>query len=1060
MASEDAVPIKWADEVIDLTGDSDDDACVLLAPVLVHPAIKIEPQDDKTNIGSPSMLGISSSFDPIATEKVTDPKPQQVATEAADVDSSVERPREEIKAISKFNAASPDLSTLEPPAYNSVQDQEIPELPELSPLELPDDSDKDPLDDLSSAEALLQYLQNESQFEQSNNNSSDAAFSSIPATSTVRAAANFARLEKIYDQKKANNTTTGEDEIRFIAAKAAELKRLRDLERSQRLIPTPIESESLPTGYQYEEDSLFIPEAPDRPEPAKKRLRKAARPQNKVNAKETREAMAIGLKGPPARKRSAPTTGDQSQPRKRKDTKKTPRVTKPKTRTPSRLTNLASLGRSNIVEDAQANADKPGCPTFTSKNKKKALQELLASIPSAETGTCRSDGAAVHEATKKFNGKGAMRSDGEGGWKLKGMRSSLYNHQLLGAAFLRDRENGSQRPFGGLLCDEMGFGKTIQMIANIVDGKAPDGAVEKTTLIVAPGSLLNQWMMELDKHVSPGALARIIRYHSGARLLSNDPVADLRAYDIILTTYSEVQKSYPACEPPKHLASENSKNLWWANFYKENVGPLHRIKYLRIVLDEAHQIKSHTSKTSMAVRALTGTFRWAITGTPILNYIEELFPYFSFLKVPHTGDFSTFTHNYCNDRKHREPVNMGRIHNILRAIMLRRTHRDTMFSLPIVKLPGISHSTRSVEFNRVERAIYDTIKQRFVENINRVYRAGQLSSGYSNILAMIHYLRMLCSHVLLSQRLLKRIFDAADVEVLSRLIENEPSSGNDEVGLISVLRKIIHSKSNTGKAQSSVSRQPSMGSDFIISSRDMSASARPRGDDDDEEEEEEQEHDWIEMGKVPLSAKLVATRAAIHEWRERSPSEKIIIYTQYLDMVRLLGKVCNAEGWNYVQFTGKMSLTSREKVLNQFTKDKTICIMICSLKAGGIGLNLTMASKVVILDLWFNSSLEAQAYCRAFRIGQERKVEVLRFVVKDSIDEDLIEMQERKDIEVQGAIGPESHNDRATISQLLSLFGEVTEEDGQNEFILVEDESQVDHDADVDIEDRLPPRPF
>ena len=118
-----------------------------------------------------------------------------------------------------------------------------------------------------------------------------------------------------------------------------------------------------------------------------------------------------------------------------------------------------------------------------------------------------------------------------------------------------------------------------------------------------------------------------------------------------------------------------------------------------------------------------------------------------------------------------------------------------------------------------------------------------------------------------------------------------------------------------------------------------------------------------------------------------------------------------------------------------------------------------MASKVIILDLWFNSSIEAQAYCRAFRIGQERKVEVLRFVIQNSIDEDLIHMQDRKDVEVSGAIGPDSHSKRATISQLLGLFGEVVE-DGQNEFILVEDESQVDDDADVDIINRLPPRPF
>ena len=122
-----------------------------------------------------------------------------------------------------------------------------------------------------------------------------------------------------------------------------------------------------------------------------------------------------------------------------------------------------------------------------------------------------------------------------------------------------------------------------------MDGKAEPGSIVKTTLIVAPPSLLNQWMVELDRHVKPGVLGRVLRYHSGARLHSNDLVADLMGYDIILTTYTEIQRSYPACEPPKHLVTEERKNEWWEKFYRENVGPLHRIKYLRVVLDEARE---------------------------------------------------------------------------------------------------------------------------------------------------------------------------------------------------------------------------------------------------------------------------------------------------------------------------------------------------------------------------------------------------------------------------------------------------------------------------------------
>lgn len=453
------------------------------------------------------------------------------------------------------------------------------------------------------------------------------------------------------------------------------------------------------------------------------------------------------------------------------------------------------------------------------------------------------------------------------------------------------------------------------------------------------------------------------------------------------------------------------------------------------------QIKNHTSKTSIAVRALTATFRWAITGTPILNYIEELYPYFSFLKVPHTGDFGTFVHNYCHNRKSKTLVNMSRIHNILRAIMLRRTHADTMFNLPILKLPGISHETRKVKFNDVERAIYNTVKRRCIQDINEIHRAGQLTGsqltrGYSNILAMIQILRMLCAHVLLCQSALTRLFNTRDVEMLWRLAENEDQANptdSGQRGIVSLLHKILLSKSTSLNSASNGSNS----------------------------EEEEEDLNWIETARIPLSTKLRATKAAILNWRQKHPNEKILIYTQFLNMVRLLGKLCAIEGWNYVQFTGKMSLPAREKAINRFTEDEDTYIMICSLKAGGVGLNLARASKVIILDLWFNSSIEQQAYCRAFRIGQERPVEVIRFVIDDSIDDDLISMQNRKNVEIQAAIGSESHNGRATIRQLLGLFGEVVdEESGQNEFILVEDDCEHDDDPGVDIGDRLPPRPF
>ncbi|KIW13169.1 hypothetical protein PV08_08356 [Exophiala spinifera] len=988
--------------------------------------------------------------------------------------------------------------------------------------------------------------------------------------------ATFARLQEEFESRQAQGITTEEDEILYATAKSAEEQRIKDFERSQIEIEEPVKVPDQPS--EEDENSLFIPEVPERPEPPQNSKKATPKPKNRLTAKDKDEAISAGLTrlgtGKPKRKK----TQDKGQePRKRQRTKSTPKRRRPA------LSNLQSLGSTNIIGPAQANAERPDMPTFSSKDKSKALKELIASIPNSEQRLHSSEKNAILEASKKFNGHGAIRSDGQGGWKLRGMESSLYHHQLLGAAFLRDRERSKTRPHGGLVCDEMGFGKTIQMIANILDGKPEEGSAVKTTLIVAPPALINQWMVEMDKHVKPRALGRILRYHNGSRLMSNDVVADLSSYDIVLTTYSEVQKSYPMIDPPKHLSSEAKKNEWWRDFYVNNCGPLHKMKFHRIVLDEAHAIKNHNSKTSIAVRGLTGNFRWAITGTPILNYIEELFPYFSFLRVPHTGDYTTFCHNYCNNRSNREPVNMARIHNILRSIMLRRTHVDSLFDAPIVKLPGISHTTHEVEFNSVERAIYSMVKRRYAQQINTFSSSGNLTANYSNILSMILRLRMLCSHIFLCQDTLKEMFVAADIENLWQLTQKEVETVDQGTHRTSetiiALRKMLQQKDKTittcqtrhddvststdaleiENAESAISTGASFGLTFkfrrflrelsesntwvelharskcakcqslpdepmctscfhvycqeclaqlrlekgegpkvaclecgtlfeetspcsglkelgfnlapvaeraerLKGKRQTAAKGRrstSRGrNSPDEDDQGKEPSDWIEFGQVLPSAKLTATKAAILNWREKNKSEKIIIYTQFLGLCRILARICETEEWGYVNFNGKMTLDAREKAIENFRDKPEICIMICSLRAGGIGLNLTMASKVIILDLWFNSSVEAQAYCRAFRIGQQNKVEVLRFVVKNSIDEDLVNMQERKDIEVSGAIGPDSLSKRATVHQLLELFGSVKEGEGQNEFILVEDEEEDDDDDGTDVTKRLPPRPF
>jgi SNF2 family DNA or RNA helicase len=320
-------------------------------------------------------------------------------------------------------------------------------------------------------------------------------------------------------------------------------------------------------------------------------------------------------------------------------------------------------------------------------------------------------------------------------------------------------------------------GKTLIMLANIVNGQPPRGHHPRTTLLVASPSLLTQWGKEIEQHTKCGL--RIMRYGSGNRLDSNHTFDILKGHDIILTTYGEIMKSYPKNEPPIECQTVQQKMEWWMTQYNTQRGVLHRMQFLRIVLDEAQAIKNHMGRTSIACRALMADHKWALSGTPILNNLTELYPYFKFLGVPHTGSFKIFKHNYCDTK---DTENTERLLVRLSQFMIRRTHADRMFNAPILKLPQADQGTYWCDFNSVERCIYDIVQQRFAKNINMWQAKGDLDKCYSNALVMLLRLRQLTAHVLMLQFVMKDLLEVEDIERIKEVVKEEAANANTRAG--------------------------------------------------------------------------------------------------------------------------------------------------------------------------------------------------------------------------------------------------------------------------------------
>ena len=371
------------------------------------------------------------------------------------------------------------------------------------------------------------------------------------------------------------------------------------------------------------------------------------------------------------------------------------------------LFNLNNFGSSNVYAAAAASADRPAIEIETAKRKDMALKAMLAAVPLADQKAAKSDKVRIAKASR-LCGFRMVSADGKGAWKFKGMTTHLWNHQVLAVGFMREREMGTRKPLGGLLADEMGLGKTVTILATMVANPPADDDENRCTLIVAPSGLVKQWMDFLKQHCEPLVFKRVWRYDAISKVQGQGLEYMMQEADIIFTTYQEVISSYP--KMPKDKATDNIPNLW-KEAWNDGRGVLHRVHFHRVVLDEAHAIKNHKSQTSIACRALIAKHRWAVTGTPIQNRVEEFFPYFKFLQVNNTSTFKVFKSNFCDpdDKKC-----VRRLHAMLQQFMIHRTKADELMGAVICKLPPIDELTVVVEFNAVERYMYDQGSNRYI----------------------------------------------------------------------------------------------------------------------------------------------------------------------------------------------------------------------------------------------------------------------------------------------------------------------------------------------------------
>ncbi|HEY9489447.1 MAG TPA: DEAD/DEAH box helicase, partial [Chryseosolibacter sp.] len=146
----------------------------------------------------------------------------------------------------------------------------------------------------------------------------------------------------------------------------------------------------------------------------------------------------------------------------------------------------------------------------------------------------------------------------------------------------------------------------------------------------------------------------------------------------------------------------------------------------------------------------------------------------------------------------------------------------------------------------------------------------------------------------------------------------------------------------------------------------------------------------------------------IREVQENGGTHKLLVFSQFTQMLQLIKGAFEEAGITYCYLDGKTSLNQRKEQVTQFQEDENIKAFLISLKAGGVGLNLTVADYVYLVDPWWNPAAEQQAIDRAHRIGQKRKVFAYKMICKDTVEEKILKLQERKQLLADELIQEES----------------------------------------------------
>jgi len=603
----------------------------------------------------------------------------------------------------------------------------------------------------------------------------------------------------------------------------------------------------------------------------------------------------------------------------------------------------------------------------------------------------------------------------------KYINRKLKPFQLEGLDWMRKQEQTHYR--GGLLGDEMGMGKTIQACSLIMS----DYPAKQPTLVVVPPVALMQWQSEITDYTS-GALKVLVYHVSANPKCKTLTKKELMKYNVIMISYSSLESIY------------RKENKGWTrgNGIVKEDSIIHAIKYHRVILDEAHSIKTRTTGVAKATFALQANYKWCLSGTPVQNRIGEFFSLLRFLdvrpfacyfckqckcaelhweqdarklcvKCNHSGfnHVSVFNQEILNPitgsgEEEVRQAGFAKLRLITDRIMLRRLKRDHTSSMELPPKEVIIHNEF---FGEVERDFSQSIMSNGVRKFDTYVAQGVMLNNYANIFGLIMQMRQVADH---PDLILRRHAEGGQ-NILVCCICDEPAE--------EAIRSKCKHEFCRQCAKNYIRSFDGSGGDADCPTCHIPLAIdwdQPDIEQDEENVKKSSIINRIKMEDWTSSTKIEMLVYDLYKLRSKKQTHKSIVFSQFTSILQLVQWRLQKSGFTTVLLDGSMTPAQRQKSIEYFMDNVEVEVFLVSLKAGGVALNLTEASRVFIIDPWWNPAAEWQSADRCHRIGQRRPCVITRLCIEDSVESRIVMLQEKKANLINGTI----NNDQVAMEKL------------------------------------------